>query len=294
MVSDWWDAYIEGQDAAMYALRRSDVDDLNRRARHLLDQAGHLGEDRLTVAGKEFAVGDRIQCLRNDRRLGVRNGTTATITQLHAGTGEIVLDSGLCLPHHYLADGHLDHSYCTTIHKAQGATVQRAFLLGSETLYREAGYVGLSRARQSTQLYIVAPDLQRHADLDNIVDPVVETIRRLSQSRAQTLAIQQTTRSGGLEPTTGNVERQQLLADPPTWLTDSLGPPPVACTERNQWATAAERIAAYRHIYSIDHPSDALGPRPDQADQARAWELAHLGITQHQQRNLELDQGLQL
>jgi ATP-dependent exoDNAse (exonuclease V) alpha subunit len=294
MVSDWWDSYIKGEGAAMYALRRSDVDDLNRRARPLLDHAGHLGPDRLSVAGKEFAVGDRVQCLRNDRRLGVRNGTTATVTQLDITTGEIVLDDGVRLPRSYLADGHLDYSYCTTIHKAQGATVDRAFLLGSETLYREAGYVGLSRARQSTQLYIVAPELQRHGDLENSVDPVVETIRRLSQSRAQTLALQQTTKAPQPELAPTNVEREGLLADPPVWLTDTLGPPPPTGLQRDQWATAAERIAAYRHIYGIDHPRDALGPRPDQADQARAWELAQLAITQQQQRNIELHQGLHL
>jgi conjugative relaxase-like TrwC/TraI family protein len=294
LVADWWNAYRQGQDAGMYALHRSDVEDLNRRARHVLDQAGHLGQDRLNGAGREFAVGDRIQCLRNDRRLQVRNGTTATIIEIHADSGEISLDSGVRLTSAYLADGHVDHGYCTTIHKAQGATVERAFLLGSEALYREAGYVGLSRARQATQLYIVAPALQPHADLDNHVDPVVGTIRRLSQSRAQTLALQQTTRAPQLPRAQENAERQRLLADPPPWLTDALGPPPIAGRERDGWADTAERIAAYRHIYDIDHLANALGPRPEQPEQQRAWDLAQLGIAQQQQQNIELDQGLQL
>jgi len=34
----------------------------------------------------------------------------------------------------------------STIHKSQGETVDRAFVLGTAGLYREAGYVALSRA----------------------------------------------------------------------------------------------------------------------------------------------------
>jgi hypothetical protein len=55
----------------------------------------------------------------------------------------------------------LDHAYAMTIHKGQGATVDRAFLLGSDALYREAGYVGLSRARQRSDFYIVGSNALR-------------------------------------------------------------------------------------------------------------------------------------
>ena len=51
------------------------------------------------------------------------------------------------LPLAYLEAGHLDHGYASTIHKAQGATYDRAFVLATESLTREAGYVAMSRAR---------------------------------------------------------------------------------------------------------------------------------------------------
>jgi len=193
VVDDWWQARQEGQDAAMYALRRSDVDDLNRRARLRMRAAGLLGDETVTAAGRELAAGDRVLMLRNDRRLQARNGTVATITDLDPDTGAITATAGdktWTLPGEYLAAGHVTHGYATTIHKGQGATVDRAFLLGSEQLYREAGYVGLSRARFGSDLYMVDADgVYRHNGVDIPLDPMVELAGRLGVSKAQVLAL---------------------------------------------------------------------------------------------------------
>ena len=290
MVTDWWMARNGGEAVAMYALRRADVDDLNQRARRRLHDAGRLGPDQLDIAGRQFAVGDQVICLRNDRRLGVRNGTTATIAELHPGTGDITLDDGTRLPNHYLTDGHLSHGYATTIHKAQGATVDRALLLGSDALYREAGYVGLSRARQRSDLYLVATTALE----PDPADPLANLRRDLQQRRSEPLALDQLDppRRAQIQVRHLDPVREALLADPPAWLTDALGPPPLTGTDRDSWASRAARLDAYRHIYDIDSP-DALGPRPRDPDQLRAWELGQLAIHE-QSRTLELDQGLSL
>src|SRR5208282_617102 len=47
----------------------------------------------------------------------------------------------------------LDHGYATTIHKTQGATVDRAFVLASETMDRHLTYVAMTRHRDGVQLY---------------------------------------------------------------------------------------------------------------------------------------------
>ena len=64
---------------AMLALRRSDVDELNTRARTLLVADGVVDRAGLDVGDRTFAVGDRVVCLDNDRRLGVHNAMFATV-----------------------------------------------------------------------------------------------------------------------------------------------------------------------------------------------------------------------
>jgi hypothetical protein len=82
LVGNWWhQTRAEGGDTIMSALRRTDVTDLNMRARIRLAGVGELwGPERLLPDDTVVQAGDRIVCLRNDRRLGVANGTRATVT----------------------------------------------------------------------------------------------------------------------------------------------------------------------------------------------------------------------
>ena len=160
MTADWWAATLAGDRVLMLATRWSDVDDLNARARAHLQEAGKLTGPALTVDERPYQAGDRIMTLRNDRRLGVRNGTCAAITAVdHRATRDDssgpTPEPSSSLPARYLDAGHVRHAYATTIHKAQGQTVDRAFVLGSDTLYQEAGYVALSRGRAENRIYLV-------------------------------------------------------------------------------------------------------------------------------------------
>ena len=162
LVTDWFTQHQAGGDAPMLALARSDVDDLNQRARHRLATQGLLGATEVEIGGRRFAVGDRVIGRRNDYRAGILNGTRGTITAVHpnAHTLTITTDGGeqLALSRSYLERGFLDHGYASTIHQAQGGTWNEAFVLGDDRLYREAGYVALSRARDATHLYVVDGD----------------------------------------------------------------------------------------------------------------------------------------
>ncbi len=47
----------------------------------------------------------------------------------------------------------IDHGYATTIHKTQGATVDKAFVLASKTMDRHLAYVAMTRHRQGVELH---------------------------------------------------------------------------------------------------------------------------------------------
>ena len=47
----------------------------------------------------------------------------------------------------------IDHGYAVTIHKSQGATVDRAFVLTSPDLQPDLTYVAMTRHRQSLNIY---------------------------------------------------------------------------------------------------------------------------------------------
>ena len=195
MTADWWAASLSGDRVLMLATRWSDVDDLNARARAHLHEASQLTGPVLTVDERPYQAGDRIMTLRNDRRLGVRNGTCATVTAVNPEQREMSVrtDTGteLTLPARYVDPGHVRHAYATTIHKAQGQTVDRAFVLGSDTLYQEAGYVALSRGRAENRIYLVASEPRReaHAQEATPPEPVEALTQTLRRSQAQTLAV---------------------------------------------------------------------------------------------------------
>jgi conjugative relaxase-like TrwC/TraI family protein len=191
LVDDWWvTAKDDLPGSVMIGLRRSDVADLNHRARARMLTAGRLTGPALHAGENELRAGDRIVCLRNAPKLGVVNGTRATITHIHPVTRsvEAVDDRGLrlALPAGYLDAGHLTHGYAITGHKAQGLTCEHTYTLGTEALYREWGYVAMSRGRLTNQLYHgpTATDdegLHHHVHHDDVPD----LASRLRRSRAQ-------------------------------------------------------------------------------------------------------------
>jgi hypothetical protein len=287
LVDAWWASYQTGEHAMMYALRRTDVDDLNTRARARMAAAGLLGAEHLIVADREFARGDQVMCLRNDRRLGVANGTVGTVAFVTGG--DLALADGTRLPSTYLSGGHLTHAFASTVHKAQGATVDRAFLLGSDQLYREAGYVGLSRARLSSELFVVAPEAGKEAD-----GPLGHLVRDLQSSRAQSLAMDQVRLGSAAELQRASaITKRAFLADPPPWAIEALGPVPLGRPECQRWAERAGYLASYRDTHGITDATDALGPRPADALQRRDWDVAHLAVLENQ-RSLEIERGLAL
>lgn len=153
----------DGTRVAM-AHRRADVRAINDAIRTELQDRGELaqGEDAgaltfQTNDGKrEFAPGDRIVFLENNRDLGVKNGMLGTVEHVEAGRIVAQLDGrggdSVSVPMgDYQA---IDHGYATTIHKNQGATVDRSYVMASGTMDRHLTYVAMTRHRDGVQLYV--------------------------------------------------------------------------------------------------------------------------------------------
>jgi Ti-type conjugative transfer relaxase TraA len=172
------DAMIAGWDAArgenpqarqiMLAYRRDDVRDLNERARAVRQAAGELGETYRVATergAREFSSGDRAYFLRNERRLGVKNGTLGTVAAIDghtSGQGDrltVRLDDGRTVGFDVKDYAYIDHGYAATVHKSQGVTVDRTHVLATSHMDRHAAYVGLSRHRERVDLHWGADDL---------------------------------------------------------------------------------------------------------------------------------------
>ena len=158
MLSDFVGNYSAGKSAAMIAHKNEDVERLNLVARHHLKKRKFLAEQEhkiLTSRGEKFfAVGERILFLRNERSLGVKNGTFGTIRQITAN-GKMLVAIGdntlLALDtQHY---NQITYGYAATVHKLQGATIDNTYVLASEGFDRHLGYVALSRHKENVQLY---------------------------------------------------------------------------------------------------------------------------------------------
>jgi Ti-type conjugative transfer relaxase TraA len=151
----------EGSRIAM-AHRRADVRALNeairsaRQEQDALGQGEAQGEYAFTTRDgiRHFAPGDRIVFLENNRDLGVKNGMLGTVCHVEPDRIHIQPDGKDSLVSVSINDyAALDHGYATTIHKTQGATVDRAFVLASHTMDRHLTYVAMTRHRARVDLY---------------------------------------------------------------------------------------------------------------------------------------------
>jgi Ti-type conjugative transfer relaxase TraA len=157
------------------AFTRDDVKALNHDIRALREQTGELGMSQTitTETGKKaFATNDRIRFLRNERDLGVKNGSLGIIEGIEHGVLSVKLDGTNTRVH---VDTkfyqHLDYGYAATVHKAQGTTVDRSYVLASTHFDRHTAYVALSRHRDNATLFYARDDFGGRAS--NVTDDTV-------------------------------------------------------------------------------------------------------------------------
>lgn len=145
-----------------------EVDMLNQAARQRLAAQGELGRDVAvqTERGvRQFADQDRILFLKNERELGVKNGTLGTVEKAASDTLAVRLDDGRRVTVDLKSYAHVDHGYAATVHKTQGMTVDRTHVLATPGLDAHATYVAMSRHREGTALHYGRDDFASEQQL---------------------------------------------------------------------------------------------------------------------------------
>ncbi|MBP2631449.1 MAG: TrwC relaxase [Firmicutes bacterium] len=137
---------------------------INDQIREKLIKSGQITkgqEIKVTSAQSEevsrnFAPNDKIVFLKNDYKLGVRNGQTGKLLTLDSES-MTVNSNGQSYKVNLAEYNSLDHGYCVTTHKAQGMTVDKAIINVDSTQKalntRNSYYVDVSRARNSVSIY---------------------------------------------------------------------------------------------------------------------------------------------
>ncbi|ENN84548.1 conjugal transfer relaxase TraA [Rhizobium freirei PRF 81] len=178
---DRWDRDRQAKpDASRIILTHTndEVRELNEAARGRMREAGDLGADVLVTAergARDFASGDRVMFLQNERGLGVKNGTLGTIEQVSPQSMSVRTDDGRNVAFDLKDYNRIDHGYAATIHKAQGMTVDRAHVLATPGMDAHGSYVALSRHRDGMDLHYGRDDF---ADENRLV-------RTLGRDRAK-------------------------------------------------------------------------------------------------------------
>src|SRR5215207_10853902 len=166
IVADWADANRQGS-VLILAHANKDVDALNAGVRAARKAMGELAGTEIqfqTSRGlKSFAVGDRVLFLKNER--DVKNGMLGTVAGLGLDTLTVRTDRGDTVELKPSEYEHFSHGYAATVHKAQGATVDRTLVYGSALMDRHLAYVALTRHRDDAVLYASKEAFDSFAEL---------------------------------------------------------------------------------------------------------------------------------
>ncbi|WP_082171539.1 Ti-type conjugative transfer relaxase TraA [Methylobacterium indicum] len=167
LIAAWKPDYLghkpDGRASETLILAQTNVDvlALNGMARSALKADGMLAEEArfVTARGERmFAPGDRVLFLENDRQLGVKNGMLASVEAASSGRLTVRLDrdgrsDGERIEVQAEAYRNLDHGYAATVHKSQGATLDRVHVLATPGMDRHLAYVAMTRHRHAVTVH---------------------------------------------------------------------------------------------------------------------------------------------
>ena len=164
--SMWLADHLRAKDVLLLAGSNAEAAGLSRRVQAKLTQLGTIGPPQAPLAdGNHAGVGDLVRARLNTeidaggRRL--TNRDTLRITAFRGPDAEVrrqrldgTWTTSFRVPRSYLVR-HAELAYAGNVHVAQGRTVDTAHLLVTDSLSRQALYVGMTRGRQSNTAHVV-------------------------------------------------------------------------------------------------------------------------------------------
>ena len=98
--------------------------------------------------------GDRVMLRGTDKKRGLLNGTVATVEKIEGETLSLRTDRGRSLQVDLQQFDEIELGYAGTIYRGQGKTLDQTYLLHTRHWRDASSYVALTRARESTQVFV--------------------------------------------------------------------------------------------------------------------------------------------
>jgi len=164
--SMWLADHLRGKSVLLLAGSNAEAAGLSRRVQAKLTQLGTVGLPQAPLAdGNHAGIGDLVRArLNTEIDAGGRqltNRDTLQVTAFRGPDAEVrrqrldgTWTGPFWVPRSYLA-ANAELAYAGNVHVAQGRTVDTAHLLVTESLSRQALYVGMTRGRQSNTAHVV-------------------------------------------------------------------------------------------------------------------------------------------
>lgn len=171
-------------------------DQMNAMAQERRAAAGELGAHRVQLPGKPYglAAGDEVIFSAQFRIPGearIENGISGTIIDTSRDEDKVTIKTHEREPREVQVDtsefSDLSLSYAAHVHKGQGITAETSgILIGGWQTDKEHAYVGVSRAREQTHIYVSREDLGEQGFDTGAMERLAEKMKR---SRGQEASI---------------------------------------------------------------------------------------------------------
>ena len=186
----WADIRNRGGSLMVMARTNAQLDDFNERARAHLRDTGELKGPDVPIGNLDIAIGDELVTRRNARwivttnKSRVINGARWEVTRIrHDGALDVTSLDGrgrATLPADYtIADDQLSYGYGSTVHRAQGSTVDQAIFLADEGASRNLLYVAASRARERNDVWLTREGSQPTSGGTTLTDDDIDVLRQV-------------------------------------------------------------------------------------------------------------------